>query len=163
MTVHNWALNEQPEKNIIIASFPWQVKWKRITLENMRYKPNILLLNTQPFLPGNFPALCHTHTHTHTHTHRGSKETWRLRLLFAGITHYKQQSHSLFRESGRRCDHLLTWRIVSVLCTWKFINFQKEIFGLSKYYRLHCWVPLYTVHCLKAMCMWQRYKRVFHI
>jgi hypothetical protein len=32
----------------------------------MQYKPNILLLNTQSSLPGNFPALCHTHTHTHT-------------------------------------------------------------------------------------------------
>jgi hypothetical protein len=63
MTVHIWALNEQLEKkNINIASFPWQVKWKRIALENMRYKPNILLPNTEPFLPGNFPALCHTHT-----------------------------------------------------------------------------------------------------
>jgi len=93
----------------------------------MRYKPNILLLNTEPFLPGNFPALCHTHTHTHKHkhTHGGSKEKWSLCLLFADIIHYKQQSHSLFREFGKRCDHLLRWRTVSGLCTWKFISFQK--------------------------------------
>jgi hypothetical protein len=63
MTVHNWALNEQLEKEYQYYFFSLTGQMEKNYFENMRYKTNILLLNTELSLPGNFHALCHTHTH----------------------------------------------------------------------------------------------------